>query len=158
MAGMDRTNAVGCAIRAQCRSHPVDAAIAALASGQYGVVARTQLLAIGLSRDSITRRVRAGRLHPLYRGVYAVGHTRVCREGRWLAAVLACDGVLGRRAAGANWGLRPYDGRAEVIVRRGHRGRPGVVACRSPVEPDEITVHRGIPTTTVARTLLDLAT
>jgi hypothetical protein len=58
-------------------------------------VARTgQLLLAGLSEAGVQRRVRAGRLHRIHRGVYAVGHSGLSNEGRWIAAVLACgDGA-----------------------------------------------------------------
>ena len=142
--------------------HPrgVDAAIAELAGRQYGVVSHAQLIAIGLTPRMIRRRIEAGRLHPIHRGVYAVGHTRLAREGRWLAAVLACgDGaVLSHRSAAALWGIRQYEGRPEVIAPHAHRRGPSLAASRSAIEPDERTEHKGIPTTTPARTLLDLGT
>ena len=53
-----------------------------------------QLLWAGLSRSGIKRWAAAGRLHRLYRGVYAVGHTNLSREGQWIAAVLACGPAL----------------------------------------------------------------
>ena len=69
---------------------PLDARIAALAAGQHGVVSTAQLLGLGLSRAAIHRRLAAGRLHRLHRGVFAVGHPSVSPRGRLLAAVLAC--------------------------------------------------------------------
>jgi hypothetical protein len=56
------------------RARRSDAAIAELAARQHGVVARPQLVALGLSLDAIDHRVERQRLHPLHRGVYAVGH------------------------------------------------------------------------------------
>jgi hypothetical protein len=139
--------------------HAIDAAIADLASGQYGIVTRSQLLGIGLSSRMIQLRIDAGRLHRLYPGVYAVGHTRVCREGRWLAAVFACGerAVLSHRSAAALWGIRHYEGRIEVTAPHAHRLGRRLVARRSPIAPDEMASHRGIPVTTPERTLLDLA-
>jgi hypothetical protein len=61
-----------------------------LAGEQHGVVARRQLRALGLSLDAIDHRVASGRLHPLHRGVYAVGHRALTLRGRFRAAVLAC--------------------------------------------------------------------
>lgn len=137
----------------------MDAAIAELAARQYGVVSRVQLLEIGVTRRAIARRIEAKRLHVLYRGVYAVGHTRLAREGRWLAAVLACgDGaVLSHRSAAALWGIRDYSGRIEITARHAHRRGRLLVARRSSLEPDECTEHRGIPCTTPERTIIDLA-
>jgi hypothetical protein len=68
---------------------PLDQRVAELAGRQWGVVSLAQLRAAGLSYDAVRSRVRAGRLHRLHHGVYAVGHTVLRREGRWLAAVLA---------------------------------------------------------------------
>jgi very-short-patch-repair endonuclease len=134
--------------------------IAALAARQYGVVSRLQLLAIGLTPKMIRVRIEAGRLHVLHRGVYAVGHTRVCQEGRWLAAVLACGegAVLSHRSAAALWEIRPYTGAIEVTAAHAHRRGRSIVVSRSALEPRDRTVHRGIPCTTPERTLIDFAT
>ena len=83
---------------AQVASRSVDRAIAGPAAGQYGVVERGQLAALGLSGTTIGRRMEAGRLHRLHRGVYAVGHPLVPTRGRWLAAVLACGPAAERWA------------------------------------------------------------
>jgi very-short-patch-repair endonuclease len=145
-------------MRGQCRSRGIEAAIVALATRQYGVIARFQLIAIGLSDDAIDRWLASGRLHRLYPGVYAVGHISVAREGRWLAAVLAggADAVLSHRSAAALWGIRRYEGRPEITVRPGQRARRGVIARRSSLQPDEVTVERGVPATSVGRTIIDL--
>jgi hypothetical protein len=70
------------------------------------VVSRSQLLELGVRRGAIEKRLWAGRLHILYRGVYAVGHTRLRPEGHRLAAVLACGprAALSHRSAAAHWG------------------------------------------------------
>jgi very-short-patch-repair endonuclease len=110
----------------------------------------------------ITRRVRAGRLHRLYRGVYAVGHRRISREGHWLAAVLACGAgaVLSHRSAAALWGIRPQSsGPIEVTVPTmgGRTKRPGLLIHRSTcLGPSETTRSIGIPVTTPRRTISDL--
>jgi very-short-patch-repair endonuclease len=131
--------------------------IAALAGRQHGVVGRTQLLAAGIEATAIKRRVQASRLHPLSRGVYAVGHRVLTTQGRWMAATLATRAVLSHRSAGALWGLRPWTGRIELTVPRGTSPRPGLLLHRAVLAPDEITVKDCIPVTTPARTLLDLA-
>jgi very-short-patch-repair endonuclease len=133
-----------------------------LAERQYGVVARAQLRALGLSNSAIRERVRQGRLQRLHRGVYAVGHRALRPEGRMLAAVLACGpgAVLSHRSAAALWGLRPSD-RVRVDVTtaaHGGTGQSGIDLHRvRSLDPADVTEHRGIPVTTVARTFVDLA-
>jgi hypothetical protein len=138
-----------------------DRRLADLAAKQYGVVSRRQLLHIGFDREAIGRRIRAGRLHPLYRGVYAVGHTVLNRNGRYLAAVMACGpgAVLSHRSAAALWGIRPSAAaRVDVTVSRtsGVRSSARIVVHR-PTRPAEQTVREGIPVTTPGQTLADLA-
>jgi very-short-patch-repair endonuclease len=137
----------------------LDALIAEVAGRQHGVISRDQLTELGLGKDSIHHRVRAGRLLPLYRSVYAVGHRNRSRETAWLAAVLAAGegAVLSNRPAGAAWGIRRSEGRPEVTVPTQRRSRPGIVMHRSRLPPDERTTLNNIPITTVPRTLLDLA-
>src|SRR4051794_37707870 len=99
---MPGPSAIGGAIRPKSQTvHGSDRLIGDLARGQHGIVSRKQLLAAGIDGDAIKRRVRAGRLHRLRPGVYAVGHTGITRRGRWMAAVLASgDGaVLSHRSA-----------------------------------------------------------
>lgn len=137
------------------------AAVAVLAAAQHGVVHRAQLRAVGVRDGRITRAVRTGHLHPVHRGVFAVGHSRLTWLGRCHAAVLACGprSALGGRTAGAHWNLRPTTSpRIELVVASASRSsRAGVRIVLHPrLMPDEVTVHDGIRVTTVARTLLDL--
>lgn len=144
----------------QLQPRSVDVAIAALAARQHGIVARTQLVAIGLGRGAIDRRLACGRLHPLHRGVYAVGHRAISRHGRWMAAVLAAGpgAVLSHHSAGALWGVRATTRtRIDVTTPRTLRARSGIRPHCAVLPPDEITTTDGIPTTTPARTILDLA-
>jgi very-short-patch-repair endonuclease len=134
-----------------------DDVVADLAARQHGVVARGQLLAAGIGSRAIVHRVDTGRLHPLYRGVYAVGHRVLSQRGRWMAAVLATGGVLSHRSAAALWSIRPWQGRIEITTPRTRTTRPGLLLHRAVLADDEVTVEMGIPTTTPARTLLDLA-
>jgi very-short-patch-repair endonuclease len=134
---------------------------AALAEAQYGVVSRQQLLAAGHSSKQIGHRLRTGRLVQLHRGVYAVGHRRLTREGVWLAAVLASgDGaVLSHRDAAALYGLgRSNRGPVEVTTPRQAVGTPAMrVRHRRALDPVDVTIVRRIPVTTLPRTLVDLA-
>jgi predicted transcriptional regulator of viral defense system len=145
-------------MRTESHSH-LDLAIADLATRQHGVVSRAQLVAIGVSAQAIGRGMRSGRLHRLHAGVYAVGHRRLTQHGRWAAAVLAGgDGaVLSHRSAAALWQIRPATTRPEVTLPRMRRGTAGILYHRSVIPADEVAVNEGIPVTTVARTLLDLA-
>ena len=139
-----------------------DHAIAAIAGRQHGVIALRQLVALGLGERAVNRRVAAGRLHRVHPGVYAVGHSSLTARGRWMAAVLACgDGaVLAIRSAGALHGIRESASpRNEVYVPRRSSGGPEGIEVRG--RPDltgaDVTLVDGIPCTSVARTLLDLA-
>lgn len=99
-------------------------------------------------------------LHSIHRGVYAVGHARLTREGRWMAAVLTggSDAVLSHEPAGIHWLLlRPRPSLPHITTPHKGRGRPGIHHHASLLPADETTVRDGIPVTTVARTLLDLA-
>jgi hypothetical protein len=136
------------------------AAIRALAERQHGVVAHRQLLELGLGKGLGLRRREGGLLVPLHRGVFALGHERLSREGRWMAAVLACGpgAVLSHFSAGHLWNLCGSSGPAEVLRQSGggaHRGLRLHQTRR--LEPYEVTLEKGIPVTSIERTLLDLA-
>jgi putative AbiEi antitoxin of type IV toxin-antitoxin system/uncharacterized protein DUF559 len=147
---------------ARCDEPPLDVAIARLAEPQHGVVSLAQLRSLGLCKSAVSKRARNGRLTRIHRGVYAVGHGRLTREGRWMAAVLACGpkAVLSHRSAAALWGIRS-DNRAKTDVSLpspSARPRPDIDVHRSAtLREQDVTIHDGIPCTTVARTLLDLA-
>lgn len=71
------------------------------------------------------------------------------------------EAVVSHRSASAVWGIRPWSGTFVEITlpgRGGTKKRPGRLIHRSGDLPgQERTVERGIPTTTLPRTLLDLA-
>ena len=141
----------------------VTALLVALAEAQYGVVTRVQLLALGLSAAAIDARLARGTLRPLHRGVYALGHAALSDEGRWLAATLAYgDGtVLSHLSAALLWRMR-VPRRAPAVIhvttRRHQRGDGRVLVHRTRrIGPADVTVVRGIPVTTVARTVVDCA-
>jgi very-short-patch-repair endonuclease len=137
----------------------VDRRLAELAARQHGVVTREDARRAGLTDDAIRHRRATGRLHPLYRGVYAVGHPEVTPHGRALAAVLTCGpgAALSHLDAAALWELLCASSGPVHVSRSGsHRRSPaGVVLHR--VRALEATTRHGILVTTPARTLLDVA-
>jgi very-short-patch-repair endonuclease len=141
------------------KSRP-DLEILALAEAQYGLVSRVQLLRLGLGRRAVQYRLRTGRLVAVRRGVYAVGHRPAALAARWMAAVLGVgeDAVLSHRSAAALWGLRmTARPQIDVTVPRRLHASSGIDLHRTTLAADETTRHDGIPVTTPARTLLDLA-
>ena len=140
-------------------AEPVDQVIGELAGCQHGVVARRQLLDIGLGPRAIGARLERGYFRLIHHGVYAVGHAALTLYARWMAAVLACGpgAVLSHRSAAALWGLLDASVQPEVIRPGSFRKRKGIVARFGTVPADERTVRAGIPVTIVPRTIFDLA-
>jgi very-short-patch-repair endonuclease len=134
-----------------------------LAELQHGVVGQRQLEALGFTRRAIERRLDSWRLRMVHGGVYAVGHSKLSRHGRWMAAVLAYgnDALLSHRSAAALWGFaRPRAHAIDVTATVGRQGvlrRKGIWIHRCRLHPEDRTARDGIPVTTVARTLFDLA-
>ncbi len=130
---------------------------------QHGVVARRQLLALGFNAREIEHRVARGRLHPVMRGIYAVGWPQLTAEGRWMAATLACgeDAALSHRSAAALWGIgsESQDGIDVSVRRRTRLRRPGIrVRSRPGLCKADISCRDGIPVTGIVITLIDIAT
>jgi very-short-patch-repair endonuclease len=127
-----------------------------------GVLSLDELQACGLSPDAVSDRVLSGRLHRVHRGVYAVGHTHLPLEARFLAAVKACGpgAVLSHASAAALWGFITWDHCYPEVTVTGQwaRRHPGLRIHRTTtLDRDDKARHRGIPVTAPARTLLDLA-
>jgi hypothetical protein len=122
-------------------------------------VTRQQLLEAGLRPHEINHRIAKGRLHPAWRGVYAVGRPMLTDRGVWMAAVLTCgpDAALSHSSAGALWDIWPSEmPTIEVSVpARSYRRRPGIEFHRR--ARIDWTKHHGIRVTTPVRTLVDLA-
>jgi predicted transcriptional regulator of viral defense system len=138
-----------------------------LARRQHGVVARRQLLNLGLHPEAIKHRLRKGRLHRVRRGVYAVGRPNLTQRGHWMAAVLASgpNAFLSHRSAAALWGIR----RARATLA-GNQFIDVTVDARRRPRCDGVRLHRvrgigdrdrtrrdGIPVTSPIKTLIDLA-
>ncbi len=133
-----------------------------LAARQHGVVARRQLLDLGLNAQAIQHRIERGRLHRLARGVYAVGRPELSARGRWMAAVLGCGSgaALSYGSAAALWGVdRERMHAVEVSIPiASPRRHEGVLVYRRPnLHQAEVVVRNGIPVTSVVRTLVDIA-
>lgn len=133
-----------------------------LARNQHGVVSRKQLFEVGYKRHAIDHRIRTGRLHPLHRGVYAVGRPHVTEHGRWMAAVLASGhgATISHSSAAALWRIGSEErGVAELSLPSPFdHNRPGLRIRRRPsLRSRDVTTEWGIPVTTPIQTLIDLA-
>jgi hypothetical protein len=138
----------------------VERKIGRIADNQHGVVTRRQLLRAGISTEEIKGRVRNGVLIREHRGVYRVGHRAPSIEARYMAAVLACGqgALLSRLAAAHLWGLIKGAAPVPEVTTRTERRVKGVRARRARRgDGDDATTWRGIPVTTVPRTLVDLS-
>jgi very-short-patch-repair endonuclease len=141
----------------------VDKALADLATAQYGLVASWQMeQRLGLSVKVLDKRVAMGRLHRVHQGVYCVGHPLVSRKGHLMAAALACgpNAAVSHRSAALLHGILD-DGRSQVdVIAPNRRGRApqGIAAHRDGTltSADRLVID-GIPCTSLARTLLDIA-
>jgi very-short-patch-repair endonuclease len=129
-----------------------------LATDQHGLVTRSQLLNAGVRPHTIDHWVQSGRLLNIHRGVYALGHIPPSPHARTMAAVLACGrgAVLSHRSAAKLYDLIRYDGPIEITAAT-KRTRPGLIVHRKPLTQADITHHWGIPVTSPARTLSDVA-
>lgn len=136
--------------------------VARRAAEQWGVLSLDELRECGLSRDAVAFRARNGFLHRLHRSVYAVGHENPPLEGRFLAAVKACGlrAFLSHFSAAALYGFVEWDDRLPEVTVVGQstrrHGRLRVHRTRV-LDPRDVTWYRGIPVTSPAQTLLDLA-
>ena len=149
-----------------------------LAARQHGILARPQLLALGFRAGAIQHRIAYGRLHPVARGIYAVGWPHLDRRRRWAAAVLAAAAggqaahlptqpylgngtVLSHRSAAALWGIgSELRDRIDLSVRRVQGvSRSGLLVHRRPsLASSEVVLWDDLPVTSPVQTLIDLAT
>ena len=134
-----------------------------IAGEQHGIVGRGQLLAAEVDGSAIDRALRAGRLHLVHRGVYAaVAPELLTEEGHLVAALLAAgDGaLLSHGTAAWRWRIIPAPPSViELAVPRTRTAPAGVNFFESrTLRPGDSTHNGRFPTTSVPRTLLDLAT
>lgn len=129
------------------------------AARQHGLVTTAQLRGAGWSKKVISGRERSGLLRRVHRGVYLVGPL-VTPQTTAMAATIASgpEALLGHYPAAVVWGLRPpRDGPMHVTLPHGAHSRPGIQVHRAILHPGDRTRHLGVPITSPARTLLDLA-
>jgi hypothetical protein len=134
--------------------------LARIADRQHGLVTRVQALRAGVSHRQLGTRLRSGALIIEYRGVYRVGHRAPSVEARYLAAVLACgeNALLCGLAAGHLLGLLKGRPPPPEVVAPTQRRVPGLKTRHSrSLASRDGTTWRGIPVTTVPRTVVDLA-
>jgi len=139
-----------------------DVRIAELAGRQFNRVSRRQLIELGLSESAIEHRIATGRLVSVEQAVFAIAPVLEHDDwGRWMAAALTAPGsVLSHLSAARAWDLTTLRPRFEAVTRPGSGGprqHGGVLAFRSETLDEDCTTLRGIPITSVPRTLLDLA-
>jgi very-short-patch-repair endonuclease len=145
-----------------CRPITLEELIGVLAELQYGVVARWQLTLLGYRKTAIQDRIDSGLLKRLHAGVYAVGHTKLTANGYFLAAVLAFGprALLSHRSAGVLWDvISSWQVKVDVTTHiSGQRHSRRIRAHRTRrLHAEDWTIKDGIPVTSLARTILDLA-
>jgi hypothetical protein len=147
-------------LHAELSSQAIDGAIAAVAAKQNGNITREQLLALGLRSGGIAWRVKIGRLHRVYRGVYAVGSPPITAEDWASAAVLACGSgsALSHTSAMVLWGYwRHWESPPEVTVVGDRRTKDIRVHRSTTLRRRDVTWQSRVRVTTPARTALDMS-
>jgi predicted transcriptional regulator of viral defense system len=137
-----------------------DARVARLAQRQHGIVTARQLRTLGISTAALKYRIRVGRLHPIHRGVYAVGHRNLSEKALFIAAVAAigADAALSHVSAAALWSMTRSGRDVDVTTTRSVKARKGIrLHVVRALPPTDVTRRHGIPVTTPARTILDVA-
>jgi very-short-patch-repair endonuclease len=142
--------------------HDVERAIARIAGRQDNVISGEQLLTAGLGRGAIAHRVKTGVWQWLHRNIYLLGPAPPSPMARARAAAMACGAgaVVSHRSAAEMFGLLPQNGGDVHVTVAGRNVAPrdGVRRHRvSAFARGEVTKMRGIPLTSVARTICDLA-
>ena len=144
-----------------------DPEVLRLAGLQHGHVLRSQLLEAGIGRSALAHRRKQGWLNLVLPSVYRLVGAPQGRLGRAMAAALFCGGhglVAGDAAAGI-WSMLDTTQQPAVnapvevlLVARNARTVPGVRLHRvKQLARQDVRWRSGIPLTSPARTLLDLA-
>jgi hypothetical protein len=123
------------------------------------VLALSQLVACGFTKPGVASLVQSRRLHRIHRGVYALGPATLTPEGNWMAAVLACGpgSLLAGLSVGAHYRLITYAGALVDVAATRRVRQPGIRAHALTLADADRSEHLGIPCTSVARTLLEIA-
>lgn len=126
------------------------------------MVSLAQLFALGFSRGDVRGMLSQGRLHQLYPGVYAIGHTNLIPHARLIAALLTCGptSFLSHRSAAAVWGLREINSRRIEVSVPGSNLRPrrGLVVHRvAPPDEADLAIRNGLRVSSVPRLLIEVA-
>jgi hypothetical protein len=142
------------------RERTVEQELARIAGRSHGVVTRAELLRAGITAEEIRGRLGTGALLREHPGVYRVGHRAPSLRARYLAAVRASgrDALLSGVAAGHILGLVSGAAPDPQVTAPTRRRIDGVRTVRSRhVDRRDAMTWHGIPVTTVARTVVDLA-
>ena len=138
-----------------------DVRVAELAGRQFNRISRRQFRELGLSANAIAHRLATGRFVAVAEAVFAIAPVLDDDWGRWMGATLTAPRTFLTHFSGAAaWGCWSLPRPIETVTRPGSGGPrrlDGVLVHRSIVLPGDVTELRGIPITTPARTLLDLA-
>jgi hypothetical protein len=136
----------------------LDRAIARVAQRHGGHVNHRQLGELGLTEREIRHRVKVGRLIPVYRGVYAVGHLPTHPLDRARGALLAAGPGSALSHSSAAVLLAIYDRWRHPleVVTPGDRRPRGLIVHRSRLLPSDLLRVEGVLSTNRARTLLDV--
>jgi very-short-patch-repair endonuclease len=138
----------------------VERKIARMAGSAHGLVTNRQLRGARVTAAEIRSRRGSGLLIDEHRGVYRVGHRARSVEARYLAAVLACGdkALLSGVAAAHLLGLLKGPAPVPEVTAPTKRRVKGVRTRRSPgMDPAAGIRWRGVPVTSVAQTLIDIA-
>jgi very-short-patch-repair endonuclease/predicted transcriptional regulator of viral defense system len=138
------------------------ARVARVAEEQLGLVTIWQLREFGLAASTTNAAVERGRLHPVFHGVYSVGHRYLTVHGRLLAATMACGegSVVSHGTAAWLHGLRERRPEAIDVIAPVEAGRKITGIRRRFVPPTvggEVWRRQGVPVTSPARTIVDCA-